>query len=56
MSRLTEDDVIVSGVSDMRDLPLDAEDNVADDEYANIMRRTGIAEGEPSVSAFNSSI
>jgi len=57
MSRVSEDDVIVSGVSDMRDVPLDAEDNVSDVEYAHIMRRlTGIAEGEPSVSAFNSSI
>jgi hypothetical protein len=40
------------------DLPLDAPDSFDDVEYAHIMRRIGIAEGEPgtSVSAFNSSI
>lgn len=39
------------------DLPLDAED-IDDVEFAHIMRRIGIAAGEPgtSVSAFNSSI
>jgi hypothetical protein len=51
-------DVIVTDMSDIRDLPLDAEINIDDVEYAHIMRRIGIAEGEPgtSVSAFNSSI
>ncbi len=51
-------DVIPTDVSDILDLPLDTEINIDDVEYAHIMRRTGIAEGEPgtSVSAFNSSI
>jgi hypothetical protein len=58
MSKVCEDDVIVSVVPDTRELPLDAEVNLDDAEYAGIMRRIGIAEGEPgtSVSAFNSSI
>jgi hypothetical protein len=58
MSRLYVDHDIVSEVSDTRDLPLDAEVNLDDVEYAHLMRRIGIAEGEPgtSVSAFNSSI
>lgn len=52
------DDVFTSGISDIRDLPLDAEVNIDDVKYAHIMRRIGIAEGESgtSVSAFNSSI
>ena len=52
------DEVIVSDVSDNRDLPLDTQDKIDDVEYTHIMRRIGIAEGEPgtSVSAFNSSI
>ena len=51
-------DMIVTDMSDIRDLPLDAEINIDDVEYAHIMRRIGIVEGEPgtSVSAFNSSI
>lgn len=51
-------DVLISDVSDIRDLPLDAEASFDDDEYAHIMRRIGVDEGEPgtSVSAFNSSI
>jgi len=45
-------------MSDLSDLPLDAEVNLDDAEYAHIMRRIGITEGEPgtTVSAFNSSI
>jgi hypothetical protein len=52
------DAVLASDMSDIRNLPLDAEINIDDVEYAHIMRRIGIAEGEPgtSVSAFNSSI
>jgi hypothetical protein len=50
--------LIASDTPDLRDLPLDADVTIDDAEYAHIMRRTGIAEGEPgtSVSAFNSSI
>jgi hypothetical protein len=49
--------VLVSDVSDIHDLSLDAE-LIEDAEYPHIMRRIGIVEGEPgsSVSAFNSSI
>jgi hypothetical protein len=47
---------LVSGTPDIRDLPLDADVIIDDAEYAHIMRRIGVAEGEPSVSAFNSSI
>jgi len=45
-------------MSDIHDLPLDAEVSFDEVEYAHIMRRIGIAEGEQgtSVSAFNSSI
>ena len=52
------DDVFTSDVSYIHDLPLDAEVGFDEVEYAHIMRRIGIAEGEPgtSVSAFNSSI
>jgi hypothetical protein len=58
MSILTVDEVIVSDMSDIRDLPLDADVRTSDVEYARIMRRAGIVEGGPvtSVSAFNSSI
>ena len=58
MSRQSAADAIVSGMSDLSDLPLDAEVNLDDAEYAHIMRRIGITEGEPgtTVSAFNSSI
>jgi hypothetical protein len=58
MSTLYAVSVFESDVSDIRDLPLDAEVTIDDVEYAHIMRRIGIAEGEPgtSVSAFNSSI
>jgi hypothetical protein len=54
-----QDTLLIAGdIPDLRDLPLDAEVTVDDTEYARIMRRTGITEGEPgtSVSAFNSSI
>jgi FXSXX-COOH protein len=58
MSTVFVDDVIVSEVPDIRDLPLDSEDSIDDAEYAHIMRRIGSVEGGPgtSVSAFNSSI
>lgn len=48
---------LVSEIPDTRDRPLD-EGPGDDDEYAALMRRTGIAEGEAGtrVSAFNSSI
>ena len=49
-------DTLASEVADIRDLPLDAEFSIDDAGYAHLMRRIGIAEGEPSVSAFNSSI
>lgn len=52
------DAVLTSDMSDIHDLPLDAEVSIDDAEYAHIMRRIGLVEGEPgtSVSAFNSSI
>src|SRR6202000_1558522 len=52
------DDVFTSDMSDIHDLPLDAEGSFDEVEYAHIMRRIGIAEGEAgtSVSALNSSI
>jgi hypothetical protein len=52
------DDVFTSDMSDIHDLPLDAEGSFDEVESAHIMRRIGMAEGEPgtSVSAFNSSI
>jgi hypothetical protein len=48
--------VVESVTPDIQDLPLDADEIIDDAEYAHIMRRIGVAEGEPSVSAFNSSI
>jgi hypothetical protein len=58
MPTIFADAVIASDMSDIHDLPLDADVNIDDFEYAHIMRRIGIVEGEPgtSVSAFNSSI
>ena len=52
------DDVFTADMSDLRDLPLDAEVSFGEVEYRHIMRRIGIAEDEQgtSVSAFNSSI
>ena len=52
------DDVFTSDMSDLRDLPLDAEVSFDEVEYGHIMRRIGIVEGEQGtpVSAFNSSI
>lgn len=49
---------LVSEIPDTRDRPLDEGPGDDDDEYAALMRRTGIAEGEAEtrVSAFNSSI
>jgi hypothetical protein len=54
---LTQEPVI-SAVCDIAGVPLDTPVEVDDIEYARIMRRIGISEGEPgmSVSAFNSSI
>jgi hypothetical protein len=47
-----------SGVSDVRDLPLDVEVNIDDIEYARIMRRITLNDGgaDTVISAFNSSI
>jgi hypothetical protein len=58
MSTSYADDVFTSDMSDLRDLPLDAEVSFGEVEYGHIMRRIGIVEGEQgtSVSAFNSSI
>jgi hypothetical protein len=58
VSTVYADQVIESDLPDLLDLPLDAEVNVEDVEYAAIMRRIGISDGEPGtkVSAFNSSI
>ena len=58
MSTTYADAVFTSDMSDIHDLPFDTEVSIDDVEYAHIMRRIGIAEGEPgtSVSAFNSSI
>jgi hypothetical protein len=52
------DRVFVSDLPDIGELPLDAEVNVDDVEYARIMRRLITQDGEPlnRVSAFNSSI
>ena len=58
MPTIFADAVIASDMSDIHDLPLDAEVSFDEVEYAHIMRRIGIVEGEQgtSVSAFNSSI
>jgi hypothetical protein len=58
MAVIKADAIITSDMSGIGEVPLDAEVNVDDAEYARIMRRIGLAEGEPetSVSAFNSSI
>ena len=58
MTVIQADAIIASDISDIGDLPLDAEVNIDATEYEHIMRRIGIAAGEPgtSVSAFNSSI
>jgi FXSXX-COOH protein len=49
---------VVSGVSDMHDLPLDIEVNIDDSEYARIIKRLTTEGGgtDTQVSAFNSSI
>jgi hypothetical protein len=49
---------LTSDLTDIHDLPLDADVNLDNIEYSHIMRRIGLAEGEPGtpVSAFNSSI
>jgi hypothetical protein len=56
MPTIATDDLLVSDLL-AADQPLDAE-RVDSVEMAHIMRRVGLAEGEPgtSVSAFNSSI
>jgi len=58
MSITYADAVVASDMSDINELPLDVEINIDEAEYAHIMRRIGLVEGEPgtSVSAFNSSI
>lgn len=48
--------VVASGMPDIPDLPFDAEAIIDETEYMHIISRIGVAEGEPSVSAFNSSI
>ncbi len=52
------DEVVLIQVIDISDVPLRAEMNIDDLEYAHIMRRIGIKDSESvtSVSAFNSSI
>jgi hypothetical protein len=49
---------VMSDLAEIDDLPLDAEVNLDDIEYARIMRRIDSGDGEPgaTVSAFNSSI
>jgi hypothetical protein len=51
-------DVVTSGMSDIRDMPLDFDANIDVAEYSRIMRRIGIdSDGSVMpVSAFNSSI
>jgi len=51
-------DLLTSAVPDVGDVPLSDPLEVDDDSYARIMRRIGLAEGDPgpAVSAFNSSI
>ena len=58
MTVALESEVLTSGVADVGSVPLDAELYMDDRDYARIMRRIGISDGEaaPSVSAFNSSI
>jgi len=50
--------MLTSAVPDIGDIPLDTPLEISGEDYARVMRRIGIAEGEPgtSVSAFNSSI
>lgn len=51
-------EMLASSVADLGDVPLGTDLAIDDEEYARIMRRIGIAGGDPgaSVSAFNSSI
>jgi hypothetical protein len=58
MATTTEISLIISGVPDIQDVPFSEEASFDDVGYAHLMRRIGIAEGEPgaAVSAFNSSI
>jgi hypothetical protein len=52
------DEVVLSNLIDVSDVPLDADVNIDGLEYARIMRRIGIQDSESvtPVSAFNSSI
>jgi hypothetical protein len=52
------DEVVLSRVIDVSDVPLQAEVDIDGLEYMRIMRRIGIQDGESvtPVSAFNSSI
>ena len=56
MTTATEGAVLLSGLTDSGDEPLTAP--LGDEEYARLIRRTGLAGGEPgtTVSAFNSSV
>lgn len=58
MAVAQEDEVVLSSVIDVSDVPLHAEMDIDGPEYIRIMRRIGIREGESvtPVSAFNSSI
>ncbi|HEY3882966.1 MAG TPA: hypothetical protein VGM12_30635 [Trebonia sp.] len=58
MTVALQDEVVLSGVTDVSDVPLRADVNIDGLEYMRIMRRIGIQDGESvtPVSAFNSSI
>jgi hypothetical protein len=51
-------EAVASGTSDMGDLPPDVEVNIDDFEYARIIRRVTVGDGDADteISAFNSSI
>jgi hypothetical protein len=51
-------DAVASGASDMGDGPLYVEVNIDDFEYARIIRRIAVGDGDADIeiSAFNSSI
>lgn len=52
----TAPETLSSSVPDLGDVPLGDPLEVTGEDYARIMRRIGLADGEPQVSAFNSSI
>jgi hypothetical protein len=58
MAVAQEDEVVLSSVLDVSDVPLRSDVNIDSLEYMRIMRRIGIQDGESvtPVSAFNSSI